>query len=209
MGRHLAEELDGRLASSYRGEVYRWWGESSLPFFSPTPLLEQFFIVYSLGRERSCLQRRVPRISWPSRNVPGRNPFCSSLSSIPPLRTSSAAQQDPHPAPPRTQVQQRRFCSSCRQLPRARSFRHPWPLSTLAGPNRNRLRVLVTSKTTVQGSACVGDALQRLLAPRRGQKVVVKHASSVPTSVSVWLCTLLRPHIKNLKAVEIVFGATT
>lgn len=59
-------------------------------------------------------------------------------------------------------------------------------LETLAGPNLNWLRALVTSKTVVRGSAYVGNALQRLLAPRRVQTVVVKYAGSVPASVTLY-----------------------
>jgi fatty acid synthase subunit beta len=83
-------------------------------------------------------------------------------------------------------------------------------LETLAGPNLNWLRALVTSKTIVRGSAYVDNALQRLLAPRRGQKVVVKYASSVPASVTFYgSARSYGAHIENFKAVEVAYEAST
>lgn len=83
-------------------------------------------------------------------------------------------------------------------------------LETLAGPNLSWLRALLTSKTIVRGSSYLDNALQRLLAPRRGQKVVVAYSDSVPTTVTFYGgARSYGPHIEIFKAVEIVYTASS
>ena len=74
-------------------------------------------------------------------------------------------------------------------------------LETLAGPNLSWLRALLTSVTIVQGTSYVSNPIHRLLAPRRGQKVVVS-----PTSVNVYgAARSYGPHKDGFKAVEILY----
>jgi fatty acid synthase subunit alpha, fungi type len=78
--------------------------------------------------------------------------------------------------------------------------RSAW-LQTLAGPNLSWLRALLTSDTIVQGTSYIDNPIHRLLAPRRGQKVVV-----TPTSINVYgAARSYGRHIDGFKAVEILY----
>ncbi|EAU85370.1 fatty acid synthetase alpha subunit [Coprinopsis cinerea okayama7 len=82
-------------------------------------------------------------------------------------------------------------------------------LETLAGPDLNWLRALVTSKTIVRGSAYVDNNLRALLTPRPGQKVVVTYADSTPVSVATYgAARSYGSHIPSFKAVEIKYDPT-
>ena len=83
-------------------------------------------------------------------------------------------------------------------------------LETLAGPELSWLRALVTSKTIVRGSSYVDNGLQRLLAPRRGQKIVVSYSNGIPASVTIYgAARSYGPHIDDFKAVEIKYDASS
>ncbi|KAF6759889.1 fatty acid synthetase alpha subunit [Ephemerocybe angulata] len=83
-------------------------------------------------------------------------------------------------------------------------------LETLAGPELSWLRALVTSKTIVRGSGYVDNGLQRLLAPRPNQKVVVQYTGSAPTAVTLYgAARSYGAHIPAFKAAEIIYNAAT
>lgn len=83
-------------------------------------------------------------------------------------------------------------------------------LETLAGSDLNWLRALVTSATIVQGTSYINNPIRRLLAPRVGQKVVIKHTNSLPSSVTVYgAARSYGEHQPSFKAVEIVYAAKT
>jgi fatty acid synthase subunit alpha len=98
-----------------------------------------------------------------------------------------------------------------------------WPLSNLrlgsklpktgllAGSELNWLFALVSS-TIVQDTSYVDNALRRILVPRAGQKVVVKYAGSLPSSVTVYGATRSYgevEHKPNFKAFGIIFNPET
>lgn len=83
-------------------------------------------------------------------------------------------------------------------------------LETLAGPELSWLRALVTSKTIVRGSGYVDNGLQRLLAPRPNQKVVVQYTGSAPTAVTLYgAARSYGAHIPDFKAAEIIYNAAS
>ena len=80
----------------------------------------------------------------------------------------------------------------------------PW-LETLAGPDLNWLRALLTSVTIVQGTSYINNPIRRLLVPRRGQKVVVS-----PTSLNVYGAARSHgPHKDGFKAVDILYSSSS
>ncbi|KAF8969171.1 fatty acid synthase [Flammula alnicola] len=80
-------------------------------------------------------------------------------------------------------------------------------LETLGGQELSWLRALVTSSIIVQGTSYIDNPLRRILAPRAGQKVVVKYAGSFPTSVTVYgAARSYGEHIDSFKAVEISYA---
>ena len=91
------------------------------------------------------------------------------------------------------------------QLPETESW-----FRTLAGLELNWLFALVSSPTIVQGTSYVDNALRRILAPRAGQKVVVKYAGSLPSSVTIYgAARSYGEHIPTFKALSIVFNPET
>ncbi|KAF8963371.1 hypothetical protein BDZ97DRAFT_2075857 [Flammula alnicola] len=80
-------------------------------------------------------------------------------------------------------------------------------LETLGGQALSWLRALVTSSIIVQGTSYIDNPLRRVLAPRAGQKVIVKYTGSLLTSVSVYgAARSYGEHIDNFKAVEILYA---
>lgn len=83
-------------------------------------------------------------------------------------------------------------------------------LETLSGAELSWLRALLTSKIIVQGTSYIENPLRRILAPRVGQKVVVKYSGSVPVSVGFYgSARSYGEHIPDFKAVEIVYSEKT
>ncbi|PPQ94469.1 hypothetical protein CVT25_001102 [Psilocybe cyanescens] len=83
-------------------------------------------------------------------------------------------------------------------------------LEVLSGSELSWLRALLTSTTVVQGTSYVDNPLPRILAPRAGQKVSVKYAGSLPTSVTVYgAARSYGEHIEDFKAVEISYDVKT
>ncbi|KAJ6477506.1 fatty acid synthase, partial [Mycena sanguinolenta] len=80
-------------------------------------------------------------------------------------------------------------------------------LDTLAGPHLNWLSALARSTTIVQGNSYVDNPMRRLLAPRPGQKVVVAHDGTSPSSVTIYgAARSYGPHKAEFKAVEIIYA---
>jgi fatty acid synthase subunit beta len=78
-------------------------------------------------------------------------------------------------------------------------------LETLAGPKLSWLRALLTSVTIVQGTSYINNPMHRLLAPRRGQKVVVS-----PSSVNVYgAARSYGAHDDRFKAVQILYSSSS
>ena len=91
------------------------------------------------------------------------------------------------------------------QLPQTEAW-----LQTLAGSELNWLFALVSSPTVVQGASYVDNALRRILAPRTGQKVIVKYIGSLPSSVTVYgAARSYGGHMPTFKALSIVFNPET
>ena len=83
-------------------------------------------------------------------------------------------------------------------------------LETLGGDKLNWIRALVTSNIIVQGTSYIDNPLRRILAPRAGQKIVVKHSGSTPTSITVYgAARSYGDHIQGFKALEIIYKKTT
>lgn len=81
---------------------------------------------------------------------------------------------------------------------------------TLAGPEPNWLRALLTSTTVVQGTSYIDNALRRLLTPRLNQTVVVASDNGSPVSLTVYgAARSYSEHKPDFKAVEIKFNAHT
>lgn len=79
-------------------------------------------------------------------------------------------------------------------------------LELLAGSGLTWLRALLTSSTIVQGTSYIDNPIQRLLAPRPYQKVVVKFNGSTPDSLVVYgAARSYGEHKVDFKAVEITF----
>jgi fatty acid synthase subunit alpha, fungi type/fatty acid synthase subunit beta, fungi type len=77
-------------------------------------------------------------------------------------------------------------------------------LETLASPKLSWLRALLTSVTIVQGTLYINNPIRRLLAPRRGQRVIVS-----PTSVIIYgAARSYGPHKDGFKALEVLYTAT-
>ena len=78
-------------------------------------------------------------------------------------------------------------------------------LETLAGPTHGWLRALVASPTIVQGASYIDNPIRRILAPRKGQKVVIS-----PTSVTVYgSARSYGSHKPKFKAIEIIYNVTS
>ena len=78
-------------------------------------------------------------------------------------------------------------------------------LETLAGPTLNWLRALVASPTIAQGTSYIDNPMRRVLASRKGQKVVVS-----PISVTVYgSARSYGSHKPEFKAIEIVFNTSS
>ena len=72
------------------------------------------------------------------------------------------------------------------------------------------MRALLTSSTIVRGSSYVDNPIRRLLAPRNGQKVVIRLEGATPTGVEVF--GSIRSHgtqKESFKAVEIKYTPGT
>jgi len=85
----------------------------------------------------------------------------------------------------------------------------PW-LETIAGPNLNWLRALLTSVIIVQGSSYVDNPIRRLLAPRCGQQVDILFEVAISAAVTVFGAIWSYGTSKSsFKAVEIKFNASS
>ena len=82
-------------------------------------------------------------------------------------------------------------------------------LETLAAQESTWLRALVTSKTIVRGTSYVDNPLRRVLAPRRGQKYVVRLNGSQPSLAVYGAARSYGQHIPGFKALEIMFSPKT
>lgn len=82
-------------------------------------------------------------------------------------------------------------------------------LETLAGQELTWLRALIASKTIVQGTSYVDNPLRRMLAPRRGQKFVVKLSGSRPSVTVYGAARSYGEHLPSFKALEIIFNPNT
>ena len=83
-------------------------------------------------------------------------------------------------------------------------------LETIAGPNLNWLRVLLTSTTIVQGTSHIDNPIRRLLAPRCGQQVDISFEGSSPTALTVFgAARSYDVHKPSFKAIEIKFNAAS
>ena len=70
--------------------------------------------------------------------------------------------------------------------------------------------VLVTSNIIVQGTSYIDNPLHRILAPRTGQKIVVKYSGSTPASITVYgAARSYGNHIQGFKALEIIYKKAT
>ena len=77
-------------------------------------------------------------------------------------------------------------------------------LENLAGPHLSWLRALLTSSTIVRGSSYVDNPIRRLLAPRTGQKVVIRLQGATPIGIDVFGAIRYDgPQKEDFKAVEI------
>ncbi|KAF9532470.1 fatty acid synthase [Crepidotus variabilis] len=87
---------------------------------------------------------------------------------------------------------------------------HSGWLENLAGSELSWLRAFITSSIIVQGTSYINNPIRRLLVPRVGQKILVKYADSLPTSVTVYgAARSYGEHLPNFKAVEIVYSSKT
>jgi fatty acid synthase subunit alpha len=82
-------------------------------------------------------------------------------------------------------------------------------LETLSGRELTWLHALVTSKTIVQGTSYVDNPLRRVLAPRRGQKFVVRLKCSQPSVTVYGAARSYGEHLPGFKALEIIFSPKT
>jgi fatty acid synthase subunit beta len=83
-------------------------------------------------------------------------------------------------------------------------------LETLAGPELNWLRALLTSRTIVQGNSYIDNPVRRLLAPRPSQRVVVKYADSFPTAITFYgAARNYGQHKADFKAVDVRYEPST
>lgn len=81
---------------------------------------------------------------------------------------------------------------------------------TLVGSKLNWLFALVSSPTIVQGTSYVDNGLRRILAPRAGQKVIVKYVESLPLSVTVYgAARSYGEHMPTFMTLSIVFNPKT
>ena len=79
-------------------------------------------------------------------------------------------------------------------------------LETLAGPELNWLRALLTSRTIVQGKSYIDNPIRRLLAPRPSQRVVITRTNTYPTAITFYGAARSHGvHKSDFKAVEIEY----
>ena len=79
-------------------------------------------------------------------------------------------------------------------------------LETLAGPELNWLRALLTSRTIVQGKSYIDNPIRRLLAPRPSQRVVIARTNAYPTAITFYGAARSHGvHKSDFKAVEIEY----
>ncbi|KAH8822971.1 fatty acid synthase [Flagelloscypha sp. PMI_526] len=93
------------------------------------------------------------------------------------------------------------FTVSAGQLP----DKEEW-LEMLAGSKLSWLRALVSSPTIVQGKAYIDNPIRRILAPRKGQKVIIAGERSITVYGSA---RSFGPHPSDFKAVEITYDASS
>lgn len=82
-------------------------------------------------------------------------------------------------------------------------------LETLAGRGLTWLRALIASKIIVQGTSYIDNPLRRVLAPRRGQKFVVRLNGSQPSVTVYGAARSCGEHLPGFKALEIIFNPKT
>lgn len=83
-------------------------------------------------------------------------------------------------------------------------------LENLAGPHLSWLRALLTSSTIVRGSSYVDNPIRRLLAPRTGQKIIIRLEGATPIGIDIF--GAMRSHgtqKEDFKAVEINYTPGT
>lgn len=83
-------------------------------------------------------------------------------------------------------------------------------LENLAGPHLSWLRALLTSSTIVRGSSYIDNPIRRLLAPRIGQRVVIRLEGATPTRIEVFgAIRSCGSQKEDFKAVEIKYTPGT
>ncbi|KAG2076495.1 hypothetical protein BDR04DRAFT_694370 [Suillus decipiens] len=83
-------------------------------------------------------------------------------------------------------------------------------LQALSGSELSWLKALLTSDTIVQGTAYIDNPLQRALAPRRGQKVVIGMEKGSPISLTFYGAGRSHgTHKPDFKAVEVHYTASS
>ena len=68
-------------------------------------------------------------------------------------------------------------------------------LEALAGNKLSWLRATLTVPTVVQGTSYIANPIQRLFAPRAGQKVMLQTKNGVPSSIAAYGSA--RSHLKH------------
>lgn len=116
----------------------------------------------------------------------------------------------PPPAPPTTLVKSIKAKGNLTfHVPTTVPDTGVW-LDNLAGPHLNWLRALLTSSTIVRGSSYVDNPIRRLLAPRTGQRVVIRLQGAAPTGIDVFgAIRSYGPQKDDFKAVEVNYTPGT
>lgn len=116
----------------------------------------------------------------------------------------------PPPTPPATLIKSIKakgnltFC-----VPSTVPDTNAW-LDNLAGPHLSWLRALLTSSTIVRGSSYVDNPIRRLLAPRIGQRVVIRLQGATPIGIDVFGAIRSHgPQKEDFKAIEVNYTPET
>ena len=83
-------------------------------------------------------------------------------------------------------------------------------LGALAGNKLSWLRTTLTTPTIVQGTSYIANPIQRLFAPRAGQRVVLQTRNDVLSSIAAYgSARSHRKHQEDFKLVEIAYNKST
>lgn len=83
-------------------------------------------------------------------------------------------------------------------------------LEALAGNKLSWLRAILTTPSIVQGTSYIANPIQRLFAPRAGQKVVLQAKRGVPSSITVFgSARSYGKHQEDFKSAEVVYDDST